>query len=62
MTLTEYLQLLDWTDRQIRHDGKLRTIPPDLMSLLEQVGSSAELWVDCVKRFGMCRASVAPRP
>ena len=62
MTLAEYLQLLDWTGRQIRRDGKLGTIPADLKPLFERVGMSAEIWVDCVRRFGKWHASGVGRP
>lgn len=62
MTLAEYLQLLDWTGRQIRRDGKLGTIPNDLKSLFDRVGISAEIWVDCVRRFGKWHASGVGKP
>jgi len=57
MTVAEYLQLLDWTGRQIRRDGKLGTIPTDLKPLFDRVGISAEIRVDCVRRFGKWHAS-----
>ena len=57
LSLVEYLQLLDWTGRQIRRDGKSGTIPSDLLSIFERVGVSSELWVECVKRFGKWHGS-----
>ena len=51
MAVAEYLQLLDWTGRQIRRDGRLGTIPTDLKPLFDRAGMSAEIWVDCVRRF-----------
>ncbi|MEQ9406870.1 MAG: hypothetical protein RIK87_04055 [Fuerstiella sp.] len=62
MTLAEYLHLLDWTGRQIRRDGKAGHIPSDLRPLFDRVGISAEIWVDCVKRFGKWHASGVGRP
>ena len=62
MTLAEYLQLLDWTGRQIRHDGKLGTIPSDLQPLFDRIGMSPDIWVDCVRRFGKWHASGVGRP
>lgn len=62
MTLAEYLQMLDWTGRQIRRDGKLGAIPTDLKPLFDRVGMSAEIWVDCVRRFGKWHASGVGRP
>ncbi|MEQ9587243.1 MAG: hypothetical protein RJS97_04745 [Parvibaculaceae bacterium] len=62
MTVAEYLDLLDWTGRQIRGDGKSGTIPADLEPVFERVGISPEIWVDCVKRFGKWHASGVGRP
>jgi len=57
MAVAEYLQLLDWTGGQNRRDGKLGTIPTDLKPLLDRMGMSAEMCVDCVRRFGKWHAS-----
>jgi hypothetical protein len=62
MTLAEYLQLLDWTGRQIRRDAKSGTIPSNLQPILERVGVSSELWVECVKHFGKWHGSGVGRP
>lgn len=62
MTLAEYLQLLDWTGRQLRRDGKLGTIPADLKPLFDRVGMAAEIWVDCVRRFHKWHGSGVGRP
>lgn|GEM_PF-3006514 len=62
MTVAEYLQLLDWTGRQIRRDGKLGTIPTDLKPLFDRMGISAEIWVGCVRRFGKWHPSGVGRP
>ncbi|MEQ9407703.1 MAG: hypothetical protein RIK87_08235, partial [Fuerstiella sp.] len=62
MTLAEYLQLLDWTGRQLRRDGKSGSIPADLKPLFDRVGIAPEIWVDCVRRFGKWHASGVGRP
>ena len=50
MSLDQYLQLLDWTGRQIRRD-KVGRIPPDCVPMLERLECSAETWLDFVKNF-----------
>lgn len=51
MSVAEYLQLLDWTGRQLRRDGKSGTVPCGLRPIFERVGMSPELWLDCIRRF-----------
>jgi REP element-mobilizing transposase RayT len=51
LTLTEYLKLLDWTGRQIRHD-KRGAIPSDLRPILERLHVVGDVWIDHVKHFG----------
>ncbi|MFO0976527.1 MAG: hypothetical protein U0996_09025 [Planctomycetaceae bacterium] len=50
MGVCEYLQLLDWTARQIRSDKRGAT-PKELEPIFERLEISAELWVDCVLNF-----------
>jgi len=50
MGLGDYLQLLDWTGRQIRSD-KRGAMPANLEPLFERLGISTELWVACVLNF-----------
>lgn len=50
MTLNQYLQLLDWTGRQIRRD-KVGVIPKECAPILERLECSAETWVDFVRNF-----------
>ena len=50
MGLGDYLQLLDWTGRQIRI-GKRGAMPANLEPMFERLGISTELWVDCVMNF-----------
>ncbi len=50
MSLDQYLQLLDWTGRQIRQD-KVGHIPAEFAPILERLNCSAETWVDLVRNF-----------
>jgi REP element-mobilizing transposase RayT len=50
MTLDQYLQLLDWTGRQLRAD-KTGAIPRDCAPILERLELNAESWLDFVKNF-----------
>jgi len=61
MGLGDYLQLLDWTGRQIR-SGKRGAMPADLEPLFERLGISTELWVDCVVNFRKWFRSSVGRP
>lgn len=51
ISFDKYLELLDWTGRQIRQD-KSGSIPEGLAPILERLQMSGETWVDCVKNFG----------
>lgn len=46
-----YLELADWTGRQIRHDKRGR-IDPHLRPILERLDLKVEAWVDNVARYG----------
>ena len=61
MGLGDYLQLLDWTGRQIRSD-KRGAMPANLEPLFERLGISTELWVDCVLNFRKWFRSSVGRP
>lgn len=50
MTLDQYLQLLDWTGRQIRRDN-VGSIPEEFAPILERLKCSAELWLDYIRSF-----------
>jgi hypothetical protein len=50
MSLDQYLQLMDWTGRQLRTD-KRGSIPTGLDPILERLQCSSESWVDLVKNF-----------
>ena len=61
MGLGDYLQLLDWTGRQIR-SGNRSAMPQNLEPLLERMGISTELWLDCVVNFRKWFRSSVGRP
>ena len=61
MGLGDYLQLLDWTGRQIRA-GKRGAMPENLKPLFERLGISTELWVDCIVNFRQWFRSSVGRP
>ncbi len=61
MGLGDYLQLLDWTGRQIRSD-KRGAMPQNLAPLFERLEISTELWVDCVVNFRKWFRSSVGRP
>ena len=50
MPFREYLQLLDWTGRQMRAD-KRGTIPAELTPILERLHLSSESWLKLVHDF-----------
>jgi len=51
MSLSEYLELLDWTGRCI-HRGKRGVIPANLKPILERISIDVDNWVDSVLSFG----------
>ena len=51
LSLPEYLRLLDWTGRQIRHD-KRGSIPTDLAPILDRLQIAEGMWIETVKHFG----------
>jgi REP element-mobilizing transposase RayT len=59
--LGEYLQLLDWTARQIR-TGKRGATLAELAPVFERLRISAELWVECVTHFHKWFRSSVGRP
>ena len=48
--LGDYLQLLDWTGRQIRN-GKRGAIPKHLSLILQRLDMSPAFWVDYIRQF-----------
>ena len=58
MSRTKYLELLDWTGRQIR-TNKRGSIPDDLAPILERIGLDVIGWCDLVRKFGKLFKRVA---
>lgn len=51
LPLSQYLELLDWTGRQLRKD-KAGRIPSELTPILQRTGLDASGWCAIVKKFG----------
>jgi len=51
LCLPEYLQLLDWTGRQIRL-GTRGTAPKAVAPILDRLDLSPDLWLHAVEQFG----------
>ncbi|MEI7699604.1 MAG: hypothetical protein WCK86_07410, partial [Planctomycetia bacterium] len=50
MSLDQYLQLLDWTGRQLCRD-KPGVISGDLKPIMERLDCTVESWLDLVQNF-----------
>jgi hypothetical protein len=61
MTQRQYLELLDWTGRQVRRD-KRGAIPADLAPIFDRLQLSRETWVETVQHFGRWFRRAAGRP
>jgi hypothetical protein len=51
LSLCTYLELVDWTGRQIRR-SKRGAIPKHLAPILTRLGMDASVWCDVVAKFG----------
>jgi hypothetical protein len=51
MSLVEYLDLLDWTGRQLRRATR-GVIPSHLSPIIDRLGIDTSSWCDLVKKFG----------
>jgi REP element-mobilizing transposase RayT len=58
MSLTSYLQLVDWTGRQLAGDKKAR-IPASSAPILQRLGLERDTWCTLVKDFGRLFRRVA---
>ena len=58
VSLREYLELLDWTGRELRAN-KRGSIPDQLLPIVERIGLDAIRWCDLVKKFGRTFKRVA---
>jgi hypothetical protein len=56
-----YLELLDWTARQIRN-GKRGSTPKSAKPIFERLGISGEVWCELVKEFGRLFMTDAGKP
>jgi REP element-mobilizing transposase RayT len=61
LSLSEYLQLLDWTGRQLRL-GKRGSIPKSLLPILDRLDLSPDVWLHAVEQFGKRRAANRATP
>jgi hypothetical protein len=61
MTFAKYLELLDWTGRQLRQD-KRGAIPSHLAPILERLHVSDEGWLQLMGRFSRLFRRAAGRP
>jgi len=61
MTLDRYLQLVDWTGRQLRKD-KPGAIAKGLPGILQRLDCSADTWLDLVRNFRKRFRTEAGRP
>lgn len=61
MTTSEYLELLDWTARNLA-PGKRGSTPADLPPVLERVGLQSSSWLGLVSDFGQLFHNVAGAP
>jgi REP element-mobilizing transposase RayT len=61
MSQAKYLELLDWTGRQVRQD-KRGAIPADLAPILDRLQLSRETWIETVQHFGKWFHRAAGRP
>ncbi len=61
MSVAAFIDLLDWTARQMRSDKRGST-PDSLASVFERLGISDEIWCGLVKDFGRLLYAVAGRP
>lgn len=60
-TLESYVQLLDWTGRQLR-EGKAGSIPTDLEPILTRIGLEGGIWCELVKQYGRMFKRAAGTP
>ena len=61
MPTAAYIELLDWTARQIR-SGKRGSTPKTARPLFDRLGISSDTWCELVKDFGQLFIAVAGKP
>lgn len=62
MSMNAYFELVDWTGRQLRRDGKRGHIPDHLPPILQRLGLAEEKWCELISRFGKIFKLVAGSP
>ena len=61
MSVASYLELLDWTARQLREDKRGAT-PVSAAPIFGRLGIDAEIWCELARDFGKLFATVAGKP
>jgi hypothetical protein len=61
MSLEQYLELLDWTGRQLV-EGKRGSIPAHLAPILLRLQIAEENWLELASNFGRLFQRIAGRP
>jgi hypothetical protein len=61
MSVADYLELWDWTARQIRADKRGAT-PATASRIFERLGIDAEVWCELTRDFGRLFGTVAGKP
>ena len=61
MTVAAYVELLDWTAREIRGDKRGAT-PASALPIFQRLGINGEVWCELVKDFGRLFYAVAGQP
>ena len=61
VSMARYLELLDWTGRQLRAE-KVGSIPVHLAPILQRIGLDALGWCDVVRKFGRIFKRAAGTP
>lgn len=59
--MARYLELLDWTGRQLRAD-KIGQLPKHLAPIFSRMGLDAPDWCDVLKKFGRILKQAAGTP
>ena len=61
MSVANYLELLDWTARELRADKRGAT-PASAAPIFKRLGIDAEVWCELTRDFGKLFATVAGKP
>ena len=61
MSLAEYLELLDWTGRQVK-PGKRGSVAQKVPPILDRLNLSPELWLQTIAGFAKRRSANSMTP